>query len=119
MRAAKVNFKDKTRKELIAAEVTEASNFFDKLFGLVTRRKLKDNQGFLIKSCNSIHTFWMRYNIDVVFLDKKNLVLKIYHQVRPFRATPFVKNACSVLELPSGHIKKTSLKVGDFIKFEI
>jgi len=118
LKAVKLNLIEKTGKELIAAEVIEANTFFDKLFGLVTRRKLKDREGFLIKNCNGIHTFWMRYSLDVVFLDKKNQVLAIYQDVRPFRATPFIKNAFFVLEMKSGTIVKSSLEPGDLISFE-
>lgn len=105
-------------EELIAVKVTKANNFFGKLFGLITRKKLKNNQGFLIENCSSIHTFWMRYSIDVIFLDKKNLVLAIYHNIKPFRATPFIRNAYYALELKSGTIEKTSLEVGDLVQFE-
>ena len=118
MKAIKLNLIEKTGKELIAAEVVEANTFFNKLFGLITRRKLKDREGFLIKNCNGIHTFWMRYSIDIVFIDEKNSVLAIYNNFKPFRVTPFIKDACSVLELRSGEVKKTSLKVGDSVNFE-
>jgi uncharacterized membrane protein (UPF0127 family) len=116
MKAVKVN--PGGRKEIIAAGVIKADSFLSKLFGLIIRKKLKSGEGFLIGNCSSIHTFWMRYTIDVVFLDKKNLVLATYHNVKPFRATPFIKNACSVLELKSGAVKRTSLKVGDLVNFE-
>ena len=118
MKAVKINLIEKTSKELIAAEVIEANTFFDKLFGLITRRRLRDREGFLIENCNGIHTFWMRYSIDAVFLNKNNMVLAIYYNIKPFRATPFIKNACFVLELKSGTIEKTSLKAGDLLNFE-
>lgn len=105
-------------KEIIAARVIRAGNFLSELFGLIIRKKLKDKEGFLIENCSSIHTFWMRYSIDAVFLDEKNLVLAIYHNIRPFRVTPFIRGACSVLELKSGTIEGTSLKVGDLVNFE-
>jgi uncharacterized membrane protein (UPF0127 family) len=118
LKAVKINLIEKTSKELIAAEIIRANTLFDKLFGLITRRRLRDREGLLIENCNSIHTFWMRYSIDVVFLDKKNQVLAIYYGVKPFRATPFIKNAFFVLEFNSGAIEKTSLMPGDLISFE-
>ena len=104
--------------EVIAVKIIKADSFLSKLFGLIIRKKLKRREGFLIENCSSIHTFWMRYNIDIVFLDKKNRVLAIYYSVKPFRATSFIKNAFFVLELKSGTIEKTSLKPGDLISFE-
>jgi len=118
LKAVKINLIDEAGKELIVAEIIEANSFSDKLFGLITRRKLKDREGFLIKNCSSIHTFWMRYSIDVIFLDKKNQVLAIYNDLKPFRATPFIKNAFFALELKSGVVKKSSLEPGDLINFE-
>ena len=116
MRAVKINPGRKI--EVIAAKIVKADNFFSKLFGLIIRKKLKDKEGFLIENCSSIHTFWMRYSIDVIFLNKKNLVLAIYHNIKPFRATLFIRNAYSALELKSGTIEKTSLEVGDLVQFE-
>ena len=86
-------------KELIAVKVIKANNFFSKLFGLTVRKKLKDKEGFLIENCSSIHTFWMRYSIDVIFLDKKNSVLAIYNNFKPFRIPAFIRNDCYALEL--------------------
>ncbi len=120
MKEAKVGSiykKGETKEELIVDEVIESHNFFSKLTGLVLRKKLRHNQGFLIKNCNSIHTIGMRYNIDVIFLDKKNKVLAIYCNMKPFRVTPFIKGAYYALEVRAGVIEKTSLKVMDFIVF--
>ena len=116
MKAVKIN--PGKGKEIIASRVIKANNFLSRLFGLIIRKKLKDKEGFLIENCSSIHTFWMRYSIDVIFLDKKNLVLAIYHNIKPFRATSFISNAYYALELKSGTIEKTSLEVGDLVQFE-
>ena len=119
MRVFKINCRNfKKEKELIASSIIRADNYFSKLFGLITRKKPIDREGFLIEDCSSIHTFWMRYSIDVVFLNKKNFVLAVFQNVKPFRITPFVRNAFFALELRSGTIEETSLKVGDLIHFE-
>lgn len=117
MRAVKIEAGDQKTEELIACRVVKAITFFDRFLGLIVRRKLKSKEGFLIEYCSSIHTFWMRYSIDTVFLDKNNRVVALYSDIRPFRVTPFIKNAFSVLELSSGTIMQTSLTVGDLIKF--
>jgi uncharacterized membrane protein (UPF0127 family) len=117
MRAVKVDARDPKRTELIASRVVKAKTFFDRFLGLIVRRKLKNKEGFLIEYCSSIHTFWMRYSIDAVFLDSGSRVVAIYNNIKPFRVTPFVKSAFSVLELSSGVIGQTSLTVGDLIKF--
>jgi uncharacterized membrane protein (UPF0127 family) len=117
MRAVRVDTQNTEREELIASKVIKAENFLNRLFGLTVRRKLKAGEGFYIECCSSIHTFWMRYSIDAVFLDKKNKVVAVYNSIRPFRVTRLIKNAFSVLELDSGTIERTSLSVGDPIRF--
>lgn len=117
MRAVKIGTGGQEREELIASEVIKAESFFNKLFGLTVRRKLRTGEGFYIENCSSIHTFWMRYSIDVIFLDKNNRVIAIYYNIRPFKITRFIRNSFSVLELNSGTIDKTTLSVGDIIMF--
>lgn len=112
-----INGNPEEKNELIADSLITANNFFTKLSGLVFK-KLKEGQCLLIENCRSIHTFGMRYNIDVVFLDEKNRVLAIFQNIKPFKITPFINNAKKVLELKSGEIKKTSLKVGDYLQFK-
>lgn len=102
-------------KELICDEIISAENFFERLFGLIFMN-LKANQGFLINNCNSIHTFWMRYKIDLLFLDNNNEIIKIYENFRQFKITPVIKNADKVIEFPASTIKKKFLKIGDKLK---
>ncbi|MCE5329146.1 DUF192 domain-containing protein [bacterium] len=101
---------------LICDEIISAENFFEKLFGLIFRN-LKVNQGFLIKDCNSIHTFWMRYKIDLLFLNKNNEIVRLYENFKQFRVTPVVKYADKVIELPASTINKNFLKTGDKLRF--
>jgi hypothetical protein len=119
MRAVKANPGKVGEKELIVSEIIEAKSFFSKLSGLILTKKLNDSEGFLIKNCSSIHTIGMRYSIDAVFLDRENRVLKIYHNLKPFRVTTFIKGAFYVLETIAGTIKKTSLKEKDLVYFEV
>lgn len=119
MRAVKItSSKSRVIREIIANNVIVANGFFGRLSGLILRKKLKDRQGLLIENCRSIHTIGMRYNIDTVFLNKNNEVIAVFQNVKPFRITPFIESASKVLELKSGTIKNTSLKVGDIIYFE-
>ena len=67
----------------------------------------------ILKGCNSIHTFWMRYSIDLLFIDNEGQVIHIIQEMKPFRFSPLIKKACSVLELKSGTSKKTGIAEGD------
>ena len=106
------------KKEIIADPVFKAQSFLDKLFGLTIKRKLGQKKGYLLYNCNSIHTLWMRYSIDVIFIDSNGGVLAVFNDIKPFRVTPFIKGAYYVMEMISGSIKNLSLKAGDNIQFE-
>lgn len=119
MKAFRITDKNTLKnEEIIADPVIQAQSFLDKLFGLTIRRKLSKKKGFLLYNCNSIHTLWMRYSIDVIFIDINGEVLAVFNNLKPFRITPFIKNASYALEMISGTVEKNSLKAGDNIQFE-
>jgi uncharacterized protein len=101
---------------LLFTNIKPADSFFRKLFGLVFSPPLKENEGLLIEECNSVHTFWMRYPIDILFLDSSNRVLKFFESLRPFRVTPFIRGAVKTVELKSGTLKASQIKAGDCLK---
>ncbi|HHX49861.1 MAG TPA: DUF192 domain-containing protein [Clostridia bacterium] len=78
---------------------------------------LPEKSALLLEPCSGIHTFFMRYPIDAVFLDGENRVLYILHSIRPYRWSPLIKNAQKVLELPAGCCRRTATEIGN--KLEI
>ena len=95
-------------------KVFTAKNILDKAFGWMGRKIVPEN-ALLIEKCNSIHTFFMRFNIDAVFITKNGEIIKTVENILPWRAIFPVKNTKSVLELPAGKIKELSIKTGDKI----
>lgn len=89
-----------------------AENFSKKLIGWMNRKPVVD-EGLMLFSCNSIHTFFMRFNIDVVFLNARNQVVKILPCFTPWKVIPPVLRAINVLELPAGKAQEHSIAVGD------
>ena len=87
-----------------------------RLKGLLGKDRLDPGQGLLIQPCKGIHTFFMRFSIDAVFLDKGNRVVALAHALPPNRMTSIYPKAVSVLELPAGTLDE-SVVVGDEIKF--
>jgi len=75
------------------------------------RRTLAEDEGLLIEPCSSIHTMFMRFTIDVVFLDKERRVVKVA-TVPPFRAA-LGGGGHAVLELPAGTAERNGVEVGD------
>jgi len=102
---------------IIASKVYLACGFFKRLLGLLAFKPLKDSEGLLIKDCSSIHTMWMRYSIDAVFINKEGRVLGIFEDLAPFRFSSYIREACSVLELKAGSAGRASIRIGDIIDF--
>jgi len=105
-----------TRSTLVAIELEEADGFYTKLKGLIGRDGLEDGTGLWIVGCRAIHTFGMRFPIDVVFLDRELSVKKVVQGVGPFQPMIYCLPAKSVLELPEGTIERAQVRVGDRIK---
>ena len=80
--------------------------------GLLGRGGLPPGEGILLRPAGSIHTFFMRFPIDAVFLDRDDVVVGIEPDVRPWRLAAR-KGARAVLELPAGECARRGLDVGD------
>ena len=89
-----------------------ADRMFSRLRGLLGRAGLPRGEGMLIRPTWSIHTAFMRFPIDVVFLDRELRVLAVRPQVRPWRAAARLR-AHSVLELAAGECARLRIDVGD------
>jgi uncharacterized protein len=101
----------------IACNIQVAESLVSRMVGLLGRSRLNHGEGLLIKPCNGIHTFFMRFPIDVLFLDQNNRILRQYHSLPPNRFTSICREAKSVLELPAGTIDMARLEQGDHLKF--
>jgi uncharacterized protein len=89
-----------------------AERFLQRLVGLLGRRSLPAGEGLLIRPASSVHTFFMRFAIDVVFLDRNGVVVAIRPALPPWR-TAFARGARSVLELGAGESVRVGLQVGE------
>lgn len=97
-------------------EVELANTATLRLRGLLGRKALTMQQGLLILPCNSVHTFGMKFPIDVVYLNKKNQVIKIVDALKPTRMSGCLR-ASKVLELASGSAQINSIKKGDTLSW--
>ncbi|MFA5139359.1 MAG: DUF192 domain-containing protein [Elusimicrobiota bacterium] len=85
--------------------------------GLLGRESLAQDEGMWIVPCSMVHTFFMRFAIDVVFLDRENKVLRVCEGLEPWRVSPWVLRGHSVLELAGSSLRGT-LRKGDVLEFE-
>ena len=84
---------------------------FGRMRGLLGRPSLAPGEGLLLTPASAVHTFFMRFAIDVVFLDRDLRVLSIAHNVRPWRAAGR-SGARAALELPAGESERRGLRIG-------
>jgi uncharacterized membrane protein (UPF0127 family) len=76
------------------------------------------SEGLLIDPCQSVHTFFMFFPLHIIYLNKKNQVIKIYENLAPWRLTMWDFKASRILELPVIHQSKCPVKLGDTLIFE-
>jgi uncharacterized membrane protein (UPF0127 family) len=98
-----------------AIEVAETSAKRAK--GLLGRDHLATGEGLLFKHCSSLHTFFMRFAIDIAYIAKDGRVLKIAHSVPPFRICVAPLRAHYALELPAGSLAASNTRVKDMLRF--
>ena len=102
-------------EKIISNNILIAETLVDRLIGLMFREKLVGSDGLLLNPCRSIHTFFMRYNLDIVFISSNNKVIKIIRDIKPWRMTWIYFRENKTLELPSGKLPM-DLKEGDLLE---
>jgi len=95
-----------------------ANNLWTRFKGLLGHGGLTDEQGMLITPCNAVHTMWMRFSIDVVFLDKDGHITRIYRHLKPWRMAG-CKQSTHVLELGAGMAEQYALKPGQQLTWQV
>ncbi len=95
--------------------VSIEKTFFSRFKGLMFREE--GEYGMLLSPCNSIHTLFMRYNLDAIFLDSNNRIISIKRFIKPYSIVPSVRDAKKVLEFPSSLHASAFLNIGDQINF--
>jgi hypothetical protein len=109
---------NKTRGTVLADRAREALGTLERMKGLLGRRELPLGEGLLIRPCNSIHMFFMRFPIDALFLDGEGTVVKLFAALPPWRATWIYPRARAVLELPAGVAAATGTVEGDRLELQ-
>lgn len=103
---------NRTRGRAVAEKVAVADTPRTRAQGLLGRDGMEPGEALWIVPCGMIHTLFMRFSIDVVFLDRVLKVRRVVEGLKPWRLSPWVWAARSVLELPGGALKG-SVRAGD------
>lgn len=113
----KIVVRNQTRNTILAdaAEVADTSE--KRRVGLLKHTSLEPGQGLWIVPCESVHSFFMKFAIDLVYLDRKKKVRKVRHRMVPWRMSACL-TAHSILELPAGAVAESGTQKGDQLEFE-
>ena len=103
---------NESRDVLLAERLTVADTFWKRLRGLLGTREWPEGNAFLLRPCNSVHMFGMKYCLDVLFLDRQNIVLAAVESLAPGRLK-LCRGAKCVVELPDGTVRRTGTRCGD------
>lgn len=101
------------KNSVIADSALLADSFLSRMVGLLKHHQLGQGEGLIITKCNSIHMFFMRFAIDVIFIDKKDVVVGMVRKIRPNRLSKIYWKAVSAIEVPVGVIDASETEVGD------
>ena len=105
--------KNQTRGRPLITHGELAKTFWARFRGLMARPLLREGEGLILKGDKSIHTFFMKFPIDVVYANRSGRVVRVDPAMLPNRIGPIVFEATYILELPVGIIQSTGTTVGD------
>ena len=103
---------------VIAQQAKLTVSFGQRMKGLLGQDSLVANEALILKPCSSIHTFFMRFAIDVLFLDKNMRIVRLIQNMPPNRLSPIVWASKMAIELPAGKISQTNTQIGDRIEIK-
>jgi uncharacterized membrane protein (UPF0127 family) len=109
---------NESRGTTLAKRAEVARSFWRRFRGLMGRPSLPADGGLVIEPNSSIHTFWMRFPIDVIFTDRGGRVVGLREAMPPHRPYAGARGAYRTIELPAGTIARTSTALGDQLRFE-
>lgn len=113
----KVRVVNRTRGIELARRARVADTRWTRLRGLLGRPPLHQGQGLVLSPSRGVHTWGMRYPIDVVLVDDDNRVAALYPGLEPWSRTRLHRDAVRVLELPEQTIEATETRARDEVEF--
>jgi len=96
----------------VAGRVRVADNPWSRMVGLLGKKELPAGEALLIRPCSSVHTFFMRFPMDAIFVNRENQVLKVVRGMRPFRFAG-ARRSHAVIELMGGALADGQVQPGD------
>lgn len=109
---------NQTKGTEVASDARVARSLASRTVGLLGQRGLPQGGALVIDPCSSVHTAFMRFTIDVLYLDPSKRVIKAVSELKPFRISGVLRGKCSVIELPKGAIASSNTGQGDQLAFD-
>jgi hypothetical protein len=110
--------RDADNGAIVANRVTVASRRLDRAVGLLRHSHLRAGEALWITPCHGVHTWFMRFSIDVIAMDADGVVVDAVSTLKPWRMRLPKPGAYSVLELRAGTLLATPVKIGDRIQIQ-
>ena len=111
--ARRFSIKNANRGTVLARRAKLASSLVDRFFGLMGRRGVEEGGGLLLTKSASIHSFFMRFRFDAIFVDRDNRVVKVVPSMRQWWLAFGGRGAKDTIELPAGTAERTKTEAGD------
>ncbi len=106
------------RGTVVATQARLASSFVDRFLGLMMRSGVGEGGGILLTKSSSIHSFFMRFRFDALYLDNDGRVVKVVTAMAPWRISFGGRGARHTLELAAGAAAASGTVAGDLLAFE-
>lgn len=107
---------NKTNGQILAEKLEIANTPFKRMKGLLGREELSQGEGLHITPCNNIHSFFMKFEFDAIFIDRKHIIRHLIESMPPGKISKLCFSAYSVIELPAGTIQMSNSKIGDKVE---
>lgn len=102
----------------VGHRIAEAYTFLRRLRGLMLTNSLSEGYGLHIRPCRAVHSFFMKYSIDVLHLDEAGQIVGIQNRLTPGKFGQTFRGTCSVVEIPAGTIERAGVRIGQTAVFE-
>jgi uncharacterized membrane protein (UPF0127 family) len=105
--------------KLVASRVRVATRTMERAIGLLCERRLDPGQGLLITPCRGVHTWGMRFTIDLLALTEDGVVVDAVERLSPWRIRLPRRGGINILELPEGSVSRTKTQLGHHIALKL
>lgn len=109
---------NESKGSVVASNATFVISWWGRLRGLLGEKNLTFGSALVLRPCDSIHMFGMRFPLDVLFADSDGVVVGVVENIRPWRMTKRYRSAACAIELPVGAIASSETEQGDALRFE-